>query len=138
MNKFWLMITGFVVIGTFAALAAGDKNSNLTIYDIETECREDRNERVDITLKQDNSLGFEGYFPVKNTKSNLDINYNGGKNIVLNIKSQSIPASDFLWNNCLASAVYDLQTEPLNEGRYSVEVKHNGERAEKRILVVKN
>lgn len=138
MNKFWVIITGFVLFGIVAAFAAGNNNSDLTIYDIETECREDREERTTITLKDDNSLGFEGYFPVENTKSNIDINYKEGQSIVLNVKSQSLPAPDFLWNNCLASGVYDLQTEPLNEGRYSVEVKHNGERAEKRIISVKN
>ena len=137
MNKFWPLMALVGVLGV-ATLALPNQQNRLMINDLETECRGDRGEMTQISLQGDNSLRFNGYFPVENTNSNLNIDYKGGENAVLNIKSQSIPAPEFLWHNCLASGVYDLETEPLKEGRRSVEIKHNGERVEKRIIQVKN
>lgn len=137
MKKFWPLMAIVGVLGV-ATLALPNQQNRLMINDLETECRGDRGEMTQISLQGDNSLRFNGYFPVENTNSNLNIDYKGGSNVVLNIKSQSVPAPEFLWHNCLASGVYDLETEPLKEGRRSVEIKHNGERVEKRIIQVKN
>ena len=137
MKKFWPLMAIVAFLGV-ATLALPNQQNRLMINDLETECRGDRVEMTQISLQGDNSLRFNGHFPVENTNSNLNIDYKGGVNVVLNIKSQSVPAPEFLWHDCLASGVYDLKTEPLKKGRYSVEVRHNGERVEKRIIQVKN
>lgn len=135
MTKFWFWAGAVVLIGLIAVFSATG-NTSTTVHDLETECRGDRDVSTTISLQSDNSLRFNGFFPVENTNSNMNYNYNGGNSIVLNVKSQSLPAQDFLWYDCLASGVYDIQSPELDEGRYSVEVKHNGERVEKRIIRV--
>lgn len=134
MNKLWVALSGLFILGLFSAYTAAGNNSNVKINDLETECREDREKSTKIELSNDNSLRFNGYFPVESTNSDLDIVYKGGNNIVLNVESEPLKADNFLWSDCLASGVYDLQTNSFEEGRYSVEVKYNGKRAEKRII----
>lgn len=137
MTKFWVGVSAVFVIGLLAIFSATG-NSTVKINDLETECRGDRETSTNIALQPDNSLSLTGHFPVETTEANMNYNYNGGSNIVLNIKSQDLPSQDFLWYDCLASGVYDIETSSLNEGRYSVEVKHNGERVEKRIIRIKD
>ena len=137
MNRFWTGAGILLLIG-LAAVFSVNGNSNIMVHDLETECRGDRTTSTNIQLQDDNSFRFEGYFPIEDTASSVNFNYQAGKNIVLNVKSQDEPAADFLWNDCLASGVYDLETRSFEEGRYSVEVKHNGERIEKRIVQIEN
>lgn len=137
MTRFWGAAGLLAVIG-FAAIVLGAGQSNtVTVYDLETECRYDRTTETNINLNEDNSLQFEGHFPVENSNTNLEYSYSGGGNIVLNIRSEDTAAPTSFWNDCLASAVYDVRTSQLNPGTYSVEVQSNGERLEKRIIRIK-
>lgn len=137
MTRFW-GAAGLLAILGFAAIVLGAGQSNtVKVYDLETECRYDRTTETNINLQRDNSLKFEGHFPVENANNNLDYSYSGGNNIVLNIRSQDSPAPVSFWNDCLASAVYHVETPQLNPGTYSVEVQSNGERLEKRIIRIK-
>ncbi|QGA80135.1 hypothetical protein [Candidatus Nanohalobium constans] len=138
MSRFWIGVGVVFVIGLLTIFSATGNTNAVYVNDLETECRGDRAESTSISLQQDNSIRFEGYFPVENTNSDMSFNYNGGSSMVLNVKSQNLAAPDFLWYDCLASGVYDIETSELNEGRYSVEIKHNGERVEKRIIRIKN
>ncbi|MFB6100205.1 MAG: hypothetical protein ABEK16_02930 [Candidatus Nanohalobium sp.] len=137
MNRFWGGVGLLVVIGALAAFTAGGQKSNLIVNDLETECRGDRASRATMELHTDNSMSFRGYFPVENTNSNLRYEYSKtGDSIKLNVKSQNLAAPPTFWNSCLASAVYDFDTKQLEEGRYAVTIRHNGERAEKKIIRV--
>lgn len=137
MTRFW-GVAGLLAIIGFAAIMLGAGQSNtVTVYDLETECRYDRATETNINLNEDNSLKFEGHFPVENSNTNLDYSYSGGKSIVLNVKSQDSSAPASFWNDCLASAVYHVETSQLDPGTYSVELQSNGERLEKRIIRIK-
>jgi hypothetical protein len=136
MSKFWAGAGLFLLIGVVAVFAAGG-SSKVHVNDLETECRGDRASSTQISLNSDNSMSFKGYFPMENTDSDMNYKYSqsSGK-IVLNVRSQNLPTPTSFWNNCLASGVYDIDTQDLDSGRYAVTVKHNGERAEKRIIRV--
>ena len=137
MTKFWIGVGAVFIIGLLAVFSATGTTGEVHVHDLETECRGDRDTSATMSLQGDDSLRFEGYFPVENTNSDMSFGYSGGNTIVLNVRSQNLAAPDFLWSNCLASGVYDIRTSQLDEGRYSVEIKHNGERVEKRILQVR-
>jgi hypothetical protein len=137
MSRFWIGVSAVFLIGLAVIFSATGHQPDVTINDLETECRGDRAEETSISLAQDNSLSFEGYFPVENTNSDLNYRYSSGEDIVLNIRSQNLPSPADFWNNCLASAVYDIDSPALEPGTYSVTVQHNGERVEKRIIRVK-
>lgn len=137
MSRFWTGVGALFVVAIAAIFVSGG-SSKLIVNDLETECRGDRSSYTDIQLNSDDSLSFSGYFPVENPNSDMSYRYSqSGGNIALNVRSQSLPAPGSFWDNCLASGVYDLDTRSLSEGTYSVEVKHNGEREEKRIIRVR-
>jgi hypothetical protein len=138
MSRFWIGVTAVFLIGLAAIFSAAGQETQVTVRDLETECRYDRAEDTGIELNPDNSLSFQGYFPVENTNSNLNYRYSSGNDIVLNVRSQNLASPADFWNNCLASAVYDIDSPSLEQGTYSVTVKHNGERVEKRIISIRN
>jgi hypothetical protein len=135
MSKFWFGAAALILIGILTLFTA-TANSQVTVNDLETECRHDR-PMHDIQLNSDNSLSFTGNFPVSNTESEVDYSYSGGNSIVLNIKADEEALPETFWDTCLGSAVYDIDTPSLEPGRYRVEIKHDGERAEKKIIRVK-
>jgi len=137
MTKFWGAVLVVFLIGLAATFSTANDTTKLEVNDLETECRYDRNEDTSIRLNQDNSLSFKGHFPVNSIESNLDYRYSSGDDIVLNVRSQNQPVPQNFWNNCLASAVYDFDTQQLEPGSYPVTVKHNGERIEKVVIRVK-
>ena len=138
MTKFWGVAGAVSIIGLIAVFSTLGGSNSLQVNDLETECRYDRGEETRIQLNPDNSLSFTGHFPIQNVNTDLDYSYSGGNNIVLNVKSQDRQVPDTFWNNCLASVVYDLDTQSLEPGRYPVAVKHNGEEVEKIVVRVKN
>lgn len=135
MTKFWIGAAALILVGILTLFTATG-SSQVTINDLETECRHDR-PMHNIQLNSDNSLSFTGNFPTSNTESEIDYSYSGGNNIVLNIQSDEKSPSETFWDTCLASAVYDIDTQSLEPGRYSVEIRHDGERAVKEIIRVK-
>jgi len=137
MSKFWVGVGIIFIAGVIAASSATGETKTFP-HDLETECRGDKTTSNSITLQPDNSLRFKGYFPVENTNSKITYSYRQGNSIVLNVKSQKLPAPEFLWDSCLASGIYDIQTDPLQPGSYPVEVKHNGKRIEKKVIRVRN
>ncbi len=136
MSRFWTGV-GILFVVAVVAIFVASGSSKLTVNDLETECRGYRSSHTDIKLNSDDSMSFSGYFPVENPEADMDYRYSrSGDKIVLDVRSQSLPAPESFWDNCLASGVYDLDTGSLPEETYSVEVKHNGERTEKKIIRV--
>lgn len=137
MSRFWGGVGILFVLGVLVALTTGP-SSKIRVNDLETECRGERNVQANMQLRPDNSIRFTGYFPVENTNSNLDYDYSqNGDSVTLNIKSQKLQPPVSFWDNCLASAVYNIDSRQLEEGRYSVTIKHNDERVEKKVIRVK-
>ncbi|MFB6158409.1 MAG: hypothetical protein ABEJ95_01975 [Candidatus Nanohalobium sp.] len=137
MTRFWTGVGAVSVVALLAVFAAAG-GSNLEVNDLETECRGDRGVYTVIELHPDNSMSFKGYFPVENPEADLRYSYSrSADSIVLDVRSEGAVAPESFWNTCLASAVYDFDTSRLEEGRYSVEVRHNGERVEKRVITVR-
>jgi hypothetical protein len=138
MTKFWVGAATLLLLGIATLfLATGTTNSGVMIHDIETECRYDRDTRTQISLGQDNTLRFKGHFPENNPDADTEVKYKGGKNIVLKIDVEDTNKPESYMNDCLSAVVYDVETGALQPGMYTVEVKHDGERAEKRIIQVK-
>lgn len=138
MSKFWTVVTIALAIGLgFALTDSGQQKINFT--DLETECRYDRASSHDIHLNQDDSLSFEGYFPVENPETEMDYRYRqSGDSVVLNVKTKGRDRAltDFE-DNCKASGVYKAKTSELSPGQYMVTLKHDGEQVEQFLLEVR-
>lgn len=136
MTKFWTVVTLLLVVGLVSLVVATD-GGNLKVKDLETECRYDRAEEARISLTPQNTLSFEGQFPVENTNSELDYSYSSsGERIVLNVKSDKMERPESFVDACLGVAIYDMETPQLGEGSYEVTVRHNGEKVERQRLRV--
>lgn len=133
MSKFWAAVTVLFAVGLVLTFYPTQENINFT--DLETECRYDRGSSVDVGL-ENRRLTFSGYFPVKNPDSDLTYDYSQNDEVNLNIKSSDEgPVLDF-YNNCKATAVYDAKSAKLEPGRYTVTVRHDGEKVDERIIRV--
>lgn len=139
MSKFWGAVGTLAVIGVALILMGSSARAGINFTDLETECRYDRGEMTDVTLSQEqNRISFEGYFPTNNTESDLKYNYRvSNGEIVLDIVPEQRNEPEQFWNECLGLAVYKAQTAEISEGEYRVEVRHDGERVEERIIRIR-
>jgi hypothetical protein len=137
MSKFWGAAGILTLIGIALILLGNQSTSGINFTDFETECRYDRGEFTDITVSPDNQrLSFEGHFPINNTKSDLKYNYRvSGDEIILNILPEQRERPGQYIHTCLGLVVYNAQTERIPDGRYRVEVQHDGERVEEKVIV---
>lgn len=151
MNYFWggvtaLILTTIILIVTGTALTAPNQVETL---DLETQCVYDDKETNTITLNQanlfsynfaqDNTITFEGQFPIQSPRADLDYTYNQGTDkITLNVQSsnEQPPAEDY-YGDCDGITHYQIRTPVLDEGRYEVEVRHNDRLQEKQTIRVK-
>lgn len=138
MRKFWSFVL-LLVLTSFVLIAAENRTSatdNINFKDLETECRRS-NAEANVVLQNDNSLRFSGSFPESTTHAELDYFYRQTEDrILLNVRStpERVP-EDFI-GSCLGSVVYSAETEPLEPGRYTVEVRHKGNEVRKFVLRV--
>lgn len=136
MAKFWGGVV-LVFVLALALLAVEGSHGNIDVKDLETECRYDRGEQVNIQLK-DRQLHFDGHFPVNNPDASMSYRYReSGDRIVLNVKSSRVRPPQIFKDDCLGSGVYRAHTGELEPGKYTVIVEHNGEEAEKQIIEVR-
>lgn len=141
MTKFWPVVTTVLVVGVVALLLTGSQNSAIHFSDLETECRYNDNveeiEKHHISL-QDDRLVFEGVYPVQHTNSRTGFDYSqSGGEITLDVTSEDLEASDNFIGTCLGTVVYDAQTRQLDEGRYTVTLRHDGDLVDQRVIVVR-
>lgn len=129
MAKFWWGV-GTVFAITILLLTMGTAEDRIHFTDLETECQFDRSQQhVDVSLQEDNSVAFEGHFPVYNTKADLNYDYQQtAESVTLDIKVSNDERLKDLQDRCEGSVVYKASTDPLEPGLYNVEVKHRGER----------
>lgn len=135
MGKFWtgvflLGLTGIVLLA-MEAQAAGINFTNL-----ETECRYDQGQNVNINLQNDR-LNFNGQFFVNNPNADLSYNYRQDGRIVLNVRASPTEEPSPFADDCRGLAVYSAHTSPLNPGIYTVIVRHNGKEAERQVISIK-
>ncbi|MFB6208497.1 MAG: hypothetical protein ABEJ69_04040 [Candidatus Nanohaloarchaea archaeon] len=136
MAKFWGGVV-LVFVLALALLAVEGSQATIDVTDLETECRYDRGEQVNIQL-QDRQLYFEGYFPVNNPDASMSYGYSkSGERVVLNVKSSRVRPPQVFRNDCLGSAVYKAHTGSLEPGEYTVIVEHNGREAKKQMIEVR-
>ena len=125
-----LLLTGLAI----TLIPSGD---GINFTDLETECRYDRGSTADIDLEH-SRMSFSGYFPVESPEEDLTYRYSvSGDEINLNIRSSDAAPLTQFYNTCKAVAVYDAETERLDPGTYMVTVKHDGERAERKVINVR-
>lgn len=138
MSRFWGIVGAFFVIG-IAVILLGNQTTatnEINFTDLETECRYDQQEGTDVSVNLGNDrLGFEGQYPINSTGSDLKYNYRvSDDEIILNIISERRDKPASYVDNCLGLVKYKAQTEQIEEGRYRVEVQHEGERVEEKII----
>lgn len=132
MSKFWGLAGVILIVGIIGILAAMD-TQEINFTDLETECREDRGESVQVTI-EDNRLIYSGYFPVQSTDADMRYDYDrSGDRIKLNVKAINDREPEDFEKDCYATGIYEASTTEL-DGKYTVVTKHNGEQVDKRII----
>ncbi len=133
MSKFWISAGAIVAIGLIAIIGTVTAQE-VFFTDLETECRFDRDESVDVTVSDDNELQFNGYFPVQSTSADVRYDYDrSGDRIVLNVYADNDQEPESFRDTCYASGVYEASSIEY-EGRYTVVVQHNGEEVDRRVI----
>ena len=125
MSKFWAVTFTLILIG-ITGLILGAAAQEINFTDLETECRFDRGEAVDV-YSQNNQLHMEGHFPVQNTQADMKYTYeHKNDRIVLNVYAENDFEPEDFEHTCYAVGVYEASTVPL-DGQKWVTVKHQGE-----------
>lgn len=131
MSKFWTVVTLLLVLGL--VLIAVDRVSapGVNFSDLETECRYDTGNSTNIGVEH-KRVTFSGRFTTPSPNTDLSYRYSisDSKNIELNIVTEESIIPDSFVDSCLASVVYDASTDRLEEGNYTVNLYHNGDRQE--------
>ena len=132
MDNFWGGVA-FVAVLSLVLLAAGQPAHKINFTDLETECREDRTEEVQVRV-EDNSILYSGHFPVQNTEADMRYNFDrSGDRITLNVRAINDEEPSDFREDCYATGVYKASTVEY-DGRYTLVTRHNGEQVDKRIV----
>lgn len=125
MSKFWIIVFTLLLIGV-SGLILGAAAEDINFTDLETECRFDRGEAVDVGTNN-NQLEFEGHFPVQNTQADMKYTYkHKNDRIVLNVYAENDSEPEDFEHTCYAVGVYEASTVPI-DGQKWVTVKHQGQ-----------
>ena len=139
MSKFWGVVGTLFVIG-IAMILLGNQTTpgGINFTDLETECRYNQQEATDVSVNlENNRLSFEGQFPINNTRSDLTYDYRISQDeITLNIIPERRERPSTYVNTCLGLVYYKAQTERIDDGRYRVEIQHDGKRVEEKVMVL--
>lgn len=132
MSKFW-GLAGVILIAGIVGLVAAQDSEEINFTDLETECREDRTEEVQVRVEEDSIL-YSGHFPVQNTEADMRYNFDrSGDRITLNVRAINDEEPSDFKEDCYATGVYKASTVKY-DGRYTLVTKHNGEQVDKRIV----
>lgn len=132
MSKFW-GLAGVILIAGVVGLLAAQNSEEINFTDLETECREDRTEDVQVRV-EDNSILYSGHFPVQNTEADMRYDFDrSGDRITLNVRSINDEEPLDFKEDCYATGVYKASTVEY-DGRYTLVTRHNGEQVDKRIV----
>lgn len=135
MSKFWGAVAALFAIGFGLMILGNQQPSGINFKELETECRYSQQESVDVEVGQDSRLEFEGMFPINSTESDLKYNYRvSGGEIILDVYAENLPKPDSYVNDCLGMAIYKAQTDRIPDGRYRLEIQHEGERIEEKVI----
>lgn len=137
MSNFWGVVGTLFAVG-IAMILIGNQatSSGINFTDLETECRYNQQEVTDVSVNLENDrLSFEGQFPTNNTRSDLSYDYRvSGDEITLNIVPEKRERPSSYVNTCLGIVNYRAQTDSIEDGRYRVEIQHDGERVEEKVI----
>lgn len=107
-------------------LASGAGNPDPNFSTLKTTCLDSLDEKTSYTV-ENGSLSFEGHFPVDGANPELDYTYRQeGDSIVFGVTSSSMRRHTDFSGTCLSSAVYEAKTPPIDNGRYLLQIRHNG------------
>lgn len=137
MSKFWSVVTVLFFVAVTALAANIQDGSEISFTDLETECRYDTSPTNTIGLNGDR-ITFSGRFNTPNPSTATDYKYSrSGSNIELDITTGNSMIPETFFNNCLASVVYEGETDSLEPGDYNVKLYHKGNLAERVTIRVK-
>lgn len=138
MNKVWIVATVAIAIGLgIVFLPTGSANSQIEFTDVETECRLGSNHETHIELRQDNTLRFEGNYPVNNPDADIKTSFKRTGNLIeLKVTNTDEERPTNFEGTCLGSVKYLGSTEPVPEGTYFLEVYHNDRQVRRSVLQV--
>jgi len=134
--KFWgitgvIVLIAFLTLTTTATVLADDIN----FTDLETKCVYENAPPTNMEFTRENTVKFEGSFDYPNVKADLDYEYTKTDNrVTLNIIAENGEEPESFQDTCLGQVIYDAETGPLPEGRYLLQLEHNGEKQEEMIV----
>lgn len=136
MSKFWTAVALITGVALFLLVIDRGGREQVNFYDLETECRYDRGETLEIDKLED-SIRFEGSFPVNSTNANLDYSYSQtGYRVELNIEAPDTGSAGAR-DTCRGIAVYEAETGRLQPGVYVIQVRHGGRLAGEQAVEIK-
>lgn len=138
MNKGWIVVTlaiiGGILVGVFST---SPTTQNIRFDDIETECRVDDTQTSYVSLQQDNSLLFEGNYPVDNIETDISTAYTQTDNLIrLKVSNTEVEEDETFEHTCLGSVVYEGTTGSIQPGTYMLEVHHNDQQVRKEVIEI--
>lgn len=137
MSKFWTVVTILLITGIVLLAVDRQQTDGIEFTDLETECRYDTASNTDVGLEH-NRITFSGYFQTDSPEANLDYRYSvSDSNIELDITTRDSILPESFYDTCLASVVYDAETQRLEPGEYTVNVYHDGVKQDKSVIRVK-
>ncbi|MFB6180621.1 MAG: hypothetical protein ABEJ93_01970 [Candidatus Nanohalobium sp.] len=139
MSKFWFSVAVVAAVG-LAMISTGFKpQKQVSFQDLETECRYSQAEEAQINKPvNEDRFTFEGGFLVNSTESDLSYSYSQkGDRIILNVEAEEKDRSETFVDTCLGYVKYKASTDKISEGTYTVEIRHQGEKAEKKIVEIR-
>jgi len=132
MSRFWVFV-GIVLVTGVIGIFAATNSQEINFTDLETECREDRGEKIQVRM-EDNRIIYSGYFPVQSTNAEMRYSFERmGDRIALDVRTINEEEPENFEQGCYATGVYEASTVEY-EGRYTVETMHNGEKKDERII----
>lgn len=136
MSKFWSVVTLLLVV-CIGLLIFDGSDKEVSFSDLETECRYDTASNTNVGL-ENNRITFSGYFQTDSPEANLNYRYSvSDSNIELDIITRDSVLPESFYDTCLASVVYEAETQRLKPGDYTVNVYYNGVKQDKSVIRVK-
>lgn len=141
MDKFWggVVIVLLATVGLLLqSTALTNDHAEIQITDLETECVEQKTTQNNYRVNYDNTITFQGQYPVQSPKSQLEIDYTHNRDhITLNvITNREVPPTTTYERDCDAYAVYNVETVEM-EGRKTIEIQNNGNSVKKETVNIR-
>lgn len=132
MDRFWILVTGLVLLALFL-ISVSDDSTDFSVRSLSSECTYFTENFQKVSVEE-SSLRFQGAFGQYKSISMLDYSFKDNRrNLRLEIDVKEGGKERF---HCRKRVLYDFETSPLDSGRYTVSVVHDGSKVYGNVITV--